>query len=60
MQAETYTLPPSDDQLINAFYQGYHCARKAGFLADNPHSYEGSMWTSWREGFEFNKRGGRL
>lgn len=45
-----------EQQLLSAFGQGEKCARKGGYLSDNPHAYESDSWQSWREGFAFVER----
>lgn len=47
---------PTDAQYLSAFGQGESCARKGGYLADNPHQYQSEQWRVWREGFEYQQR----
>lgn len=50
------TAPLTDEQALAAFGQGESCARKGGYLSDNPHPYQSEAWRIWREGFAASRR----
>lgn len=56
-QAEPFVqlIEPLDQKLLCAFGQGQATARKGGYLADNPHQWEGLQWQAWRAGFNCEK-----
>lgn len=46
----------TEHQLLCAFGEGDACARKGGYLSDNPHAWESEKWQAWREGFNMIER----
>lgn len=50
-----YEGAAEERQLVNSFEAGLSCAKRGGYLSDNPHTYETPRWQSWKLGFEEGK-----